>query len=77
MKVKICEFMIHFCLSTLCVLVLVAALSPAARVRRSSLGGFKTNTDKRTIDLIDLRGGGPGKDGILAIGFDWCIRPSS
>ncbi|MHC4213113.1 MAG: DUF3179 domain-containing protein [Planctomycetota bacterium] len=67
MEAKIREFVIHFCLTTLCTVVLVAALSPAARVRRSNLGGFKTNTDKRTIDLNELRGGGPGKDGIPAI----------
>ncbi len=67
MEAKIREFVIHFCLSAVCVVVLVAALSPAARVRRSDLPGFKTNTDKRTIDLSELRGGGPGKDGIPAI----------
>ncbi len=67
MEAKLREFVIHFCLSLVCVGVLVAALSPAARVRRSNLPGFKTNTDKRTIDLSELRSGGPGKDGIPAI----------
>ncbi|WP_340103753.1 DUF3179 domain-containing protein [Rhodohalobacter sp. 8-1] len=31
------------------------------------LSGFDTNTDKRSIDLDDLKAGGPGKDGIPSI----------
>lgn len=64
---KMREFVIHFCLCLVCAGVVVAAISPAGVMRRSNLPGFKTNTDKRTIDLNELRSGGPGKDGIPAI----------
>lgn len=34
------------------------------------LPGFTTDTSRRTIDLDELRPGGPGKDGIPALGLD-------
>ncbi|MEM1057137.1 MAG: DUF3179 domain-containing protein [Bacteroidota bacterium] len=54
----------------LLVLLLAAALTACAGAqepREEALPGFSTNTAKRSIELSELRSGGPPKDGIPSI----------
>lgn len=50
--------------SGLLLIILFMTIHP---VRSQQLSGFDTNTDKRSIDLDELKAGGPGKDGIPSI----------
>lgn len=56
----------------LLITVMIAGIAIAAKQRRSiqedkKMQGWTTDTSKRTIELSELRSGGPGKDGIPAI----------
>ncbi len=48
-------------------LFLVVLAGPVLAQRTPDLSGWKTNTDKRSIELDELMSGGPPKDGIPAI----------
>ncbi|MBW8038872.1 MAG: DUF3179 domain-containing protein [Planctomycetes bacterium] len=67
-------------------LVFLCVLTPAGNLhasrgdndeksREKPLAGFKTNTEKRTIELNELISGGPGKDGIPAINKPKFVKP--
>jgi hypothetical protein len=62
-------------------LLLVAAICVFVSLRGWSadtrlLAGWKTNIAKRSIDLNELQGGGPGKDGIPAISNPGFVKAS-
>ena len=61
-------------------LFLLAALTlvgcaEAQQTRQTELPGFSTNTSKRSIELSELRSGGPPKDGIPSIDAPRYVAP--
>ncbi|MEL6614480.1 MAG: DUF3179 domain-containing (seleno)protein, partial [Bacteroidota bacterium] len=59
------------------VLLALAACTEAQPPRETALPGFATNTASRTIDLSELRSGGPPKDGIPAIDAPRTVSPEA